>query len=180
MAPRPLLRYCLPFVLSPSLQGSVAMAVCVHEHFSSIRVSNWVSRVSCRSGDFLEEWSSQCLPRRQFLFLFAGTEELDFACLFLSRFMSRAGGVSEVPVAALRVCFIFLFSFSALSFSMSVEVKSSERSLRTSYFGDDMGSYSNRGNEVNATSRDYHQWKRTKIDNLRFTEFTSGTHRCSG
>ncbi|KAF3587628.1 hypothetical protein F2Q69_00027395 [Brassica cretica] len=157
MAPRPLLRYCLPFVLSPSLQGGVAMAVCVHEHFSSIRVSNWVSRVSCRSGDFLEEWSSQCLPRRQFLFLFAGTEELDFACLFLSRFMSRAGGVSEVPVAALRVCFIFLSSFSALSFSMSVEVKSSERSLRISYFGNDMGCSGNRGNEVNATSRDYHQ-----------------------
>lgn len=48
MAPLPLLGYCLPFVLSSSLQGCVALAVCVHEHFSTalLVVLPFLQRVS--------------------------------------------------------------------------------------------------------------------------------------
>lgn len=123
----------------------------------SVRVSDLVSRGSCVEVEtFLRDghpdaWWTLGLPRRQFLFLFAGTEELDFACFFLSHFKYRAGGFQRFWLLLFGYAFIFLSSFSALSSLMSVEVKNSGRSSRTSYFGDGMGCSGNRRNEVNAT-----------------------------
>ncbi|KAL0814241.1 hypothetical protein Bca101_070684 [Brassica carinata] len=137
-------RYCLPFVLSPSLQGGVAMAVCVHEHFSTaslvVRSEYLIGSVGSSHVE-VETFLRNGHPSAFLVGNFSSYSQVPKNSTLLASFS---------PVSCLE-----LVGFQ--SFSISVEVKSSERSLRISYFRDDMGCSGNRGNEVNATSRDYHQ-----------------------